>query len=111
MWNSWYLDFDNKPDGLTPLNEIVDQACRDVGRDPSDIERTAAIYVQLVGGTGRRAGSEEKQEGQPITGAHETIANEIAAFEGAGLSHIQVVLDPIDAKAVEELAEIVRLIR
>ncbi|HJS71492.1 MAG TPA: LLM class flavin-dependent oxidoreductase [Acidimicrobiia bacterium] len=111
MWNTWYLDFGNEPDGLTPLNEIVDQACRDVGRDPSDIERTAAIYVQLARGTGRRAGSEEKQAGQPITGAHETVASEIAAFEGAGLSHIQVVLDPIDAKAVEELAEIVRLIR
>ena len=111
MWNTWYLDFGNHPDGLSPLNEIVDEACRDVGRDPSDIERTAAIYVQLEGGTGRRAGSEEKQAGKPITGTREAIAGEIAGFEGAGLGHIQVVLDPIDARAVEELAEIVRLIR
>jgi hypothetical protein len=111
MWNTWYLDFGNHPDGLAPLNGIVDEACRAVGRVPSDIERTAAIYVQLEGGTGRRAGSEEKQAGAPIKGERETIAQEIAAFEAAGLSHVQMVLDPITAKAVEELAEVVRLIR
>jgi alkanesulfonate monooxygenase SsuD/methylene tetrahydromethanopterin reductase-like flavin-dependent oxidoreductase (luciferase family) len=111
MWNTWYLDFDNQPGGLAPLNEIVDEACRDVGRDPAEIERTVAIYVQLEGGTGRRAGSEEKQAGKPITGTHESIAEEIAGFAGARVGHIQVVLDPIDAKSVEELAEIVRLIR
>jgi alkanesulfonate monooxygenase SsuD/methylene tetrahydromethanopterin reductase-like flavin-dependent oxidoreductase (luciferase family) len=111
MWNTWYLDFGNHPDGLVPLNGIVDEACRAVGRVPSDIERTAAIYVQLEGGTGRRAGSEEKQAGAPITGEREAIAQEIAAFEAAELSHVQVVLDPITAEAVEELAEIVRLIR
>jgi hypothetical protein len=111
MWNTWYLDFGNHPAGLVPLNEIVDEACRDVGRDPAEIERTVAIYVQLEGGTGRRAGSEKKQSGKPIAGTREGIAEEIAGFAGARVGHIQVVLDPIDAKSVEELAEIVRLIR
>jgi hypothetical protein len=38
------------------------------------------------------------------------MASSIAAFADADIDHIQVVLDPIDAHGVEELAEIVSLI-
>lgn len=110
MWNTWYLDYGNRADGLAPLLERVDDACRDVGRGPSSVARTAAVYVQLDRGSGRSAGSSEKSSSQPIAGSHEEIARRLGEFAGAGLSHIQVVLDPIDAAGVEELAEIVRLI-
>ena len=36
-WNSWFSDFGNHPQGIGRLREIVDAACRDVGRDPGDI--------------------------------------------------------------------------
>lgn len=111
MWNTWHLDYGNRADGLRPLLQLVDDACRDVGRDPSEVERTAAVYVQLSRGAGRRAGNAEKQEAEPISGSHEDIAGELGAFARVGVSHIQVVLDPIDAQAVEELAEVIRLIR
>jgi alkanesulfonate monooxygenase SsuD/methylene tetrahydromethanopterin reductase-like flavin-dependent oxidoreductase (luciferase family) len=111
MWNTWFLDYGNRAEGLRPLIELVDDACRALGRDPMQVERTAAVNVQLDRGSGRKAGSAEKQEAMPITGNHEDIAEELFAFAGAGVSHIQVVLDPIDAKGVEELAEIARHLR
>ena len=111
MWNSWHLDYGNRAEGLRPLLELVDETCRDVGRDPSDVERTAAVYVQLSRGSGRRAGSAEKQESEPISGSPEDIAEELRAFDRLGVSHIQIVLDPIDAEGVEELASIVSLLR
>lgn len=111
MWNTWHLDFGNRAHGLGPLRDLVDDACTDVGRDPAEVERTAAVYVQLDRGSGRLAGSDEKQDSPPISGTHDEIANELRAFEQAGIDHIQVVLDPIDAPAVEELAEVVKLIR
>jgi alkanesulfonate monooxygenase SsuD/methylene tetrahydromethanopterin reductase-like flavin-dependent oxidoreductase (luciferase family) len=110
MWNTWYLDYGNRASGLGPLLETVDAACEDVGRSPSDIERTAAVYVQLSRGSGRNAGSSEKTSSAPITGSHEEMAAALEEFAGIGMSHIQVVLDPIDAAGVEELAEIVGLI-
>ena len=55
-WNSWYNDFGNRPDGVAALRDHVDEACRDVGRDPADVERTVAILVRLPGGTGRLQG-------------------------------------------------------
>lgn len=111
MWNTWHLDYGNRAAGLEPLMEKVDDACAAVGRDPDEVEKTAAVYVQLSRGEGRRAGSSEKQDSPPIRGSHEEIAAELRAFDDLGLAHIQVVLDPIDARGVEELAEIVRLVR
>ncbi len=111
MWNTWHDDYGNRAPGLAPLLDQVDQACRDVGRDPSHVERTAAVYVQMSRGEGRSAGSSEKPESVPIAGSHDEIAAELAEFSASGIGHLQVVLDPIDAKAVEELAEIVGLVR
>ena len=109
MWNTWYLDYGNRATGLGPLLETVDQACEDVGREPSEVERTAAVYVQLSRGMGRNAGSSEKTSSEPISGTHEDMATALGEFAETGLSHIQVVLDPIDAAGVEELAEIIRI--
>lgn len=111
MWNTWYLDYGNRADGLAPLLEKVDRACREAGRDPAEVARTAAVYVQLSRGAGRSAGSTEKPSSSPITGRHDEIASRLGEFASAGMAHIQVVLDPIDAAGVEELAEIVRLVR
>jgi alkanesulfonate monooxygenase SsuD/methylene tetrahydromethanopterin reductase-like flavin-dependent oxidoreductase (luciferase family) len=111
MWNTWHLDYGNRASGIGPLLGEVDEACLDVGRDPGEVERTAAVYVQLSRGAGRRAGSGEKQQSPPIAGTHDEIAGELAAFEAVGLDHLQVVLDPIDAAGVEELAEIVQQLR
>ncbi len=106
MWNTWHVWFGNKPDGVGPLVKVLEEACSDVGRDPSEIEKTAAVYVQLSRGEGRVAGSETRPKVGPISGSHEEIALGLAGFASAGLDHIQVVLDPIDSAAVEELAEI-----
>jgi len=104
MWNTWHVWFGNRVAGLEPLVAELEAACADVGRDPSEIEKTAAVYIQLERGTGRAAGSEDRSQAGPISGPE--IADRVAEFAEAGMSHIQVVLDPIDAAAVEELAVI-----
>lgn len=110
MWNSWFLGFDNNAAGLDGLRETVDQACIDVGRDPAEVERTVAVYVQLARGTGREPGEKQRSGPAPIRGSHEEIALALRAFEPAGISHLQVVLDPIDVGGVEELAEVLTLL-
>lgn len=104
MWNTWHVWFGNTASGLAPLVGELDAACREVGRNTAEIERTAAIYVQLSRGQGRISGSEDRPTAGPIPGSE--IPERIAEFEQAGLSHLQVVLDPIDSAAVEELAMI-----
>ncbi len=111
LWNSWYTGFDNRPEGVAPLMETVDDACREVGRDPGEIARTVAVLVRLSRGKGRIAGSSERPDVEPITGSPQEMAESLARFGAMGISHIQVVLDPIDAPAVAELAEVLTLLR
>lgn len=110
MWNTWHVWYGNRAAGLGPLIHDLEEACAEAGRDPGEIEKTAAVYVQLSKGTGRVAGSETRPKAEPISGPHDLIAELLAEFDEAGIGHIQVVLDPIDAEAVEELGEIRRLI-
>lgn len=111
LWNTWHTWFGNSPVGLAPLFADLEAACAETGRDPGEIERTCAVYVRLARGRGRRAGDDERSRAQPLEGSHEMIAEGLAGFAAAGIDHVQVVLDPIDAAAVEELAQVVQLVR
>jgi len=111
MWNSWFTAFDNSAAGLAPLIEGVDAACAEVGRDPATLERTAAVYLQFQRGSGRIAGSGEHPVVTPISGSRSEMAESLSRFAEAGIGHVQAVLDPIDARSVEELGEVMDLIR
>jgi probable F420-dependent oxidoreductase len=100
MWNTWYLDYDNQAPNLGPLLALVDGACESVGRDPGTMERTVAAYAQSERGSGRPSGSGKKADPFRISEAPERL-KQLAA---AGIGHVQMILDPIDAAAVEELA-------
>ena len=101
-WNVWYADIGNSPVGLPPFRERVDAACRAAGRDPSEIERTAAVLVQLPGGLGRRQG--DGRVAPPVGGSPGEIAEALRRFAAAGIGHVQLVLDPITIESIEALA-------
>lgn len=104
MWNTWHTSYGNEAPGLLPLITRLERACEEVGRDSSEIERTAAVYVQVTRGQGREPGSSERPGVDPIPGARlSEVLEEMAAL---GISEAQVVLDPMDATAVEELADL-----
>jgi alkanesulfonate monooxygenase SsuD/methylene tetrahydromethanopterin reductase-like flavin-dependent oxidoreductase (luciferase family) len=99
-WNSWFSDFGNRPDGIGRLRDVVDAACLDVGRDPAEIDRTVAVMVHLPGGGGRVQGGYVENPPQPLAGTPEAIAEALRAFAREGISHVQLVLDPINADSI-----------
>ena len=104
-WNSWFSNFGNRPAGIAPLRDIVDDACRDVGRDPSEIARTVAVMVRLPGGTGRIQGSYAAEEPPPpIEGSAAEIADVLRGFADVGIEHVQLVLDPITLDSIQAVA-------
>jgi alkanesulfonate monooxygenase SsuD/methylene tetrahydromethanopterin reductase-like flavin-dependent oxidoreductase (luciferase family) len=104
-WNSWFADTDNTPAGVAPLREVVDAACRDVERDPAEIERTVAVHVRMPGGMGRTMGDLSTVERiRPLAGSPDELAAGLRAYAEVGIAEVQVVLDPIDRPAVEEFA-------
>ena len=105
-WNVWYADIGNSPAGLPPYLERVDEACREVGRDPASVERTAAVQVTVARGRGRLAGSGKGAGLPPLAGPPEQIAEGLRSYARLGIAEVQLVVDPIDLGAIEELAAV-----
>jgi alkanesulfonate monooxygenase SsuD/methylene tetrahydromethanopterin reductase-like flavin-dependent oxidoreductase (luciferase family) len=109
-WNSWYNDLGNRPDGVAPLRAKVDEACREVGRDPAEVERTVAVLVRLPGGTGRLQGDLEQGRMAPVSSEPTELAETLRAFAAEGIGQVQLVLDPITRPSIEALAPALELL-
>ncbi|HEY0444596.1 MAG TPA: hypothetical protein VGC90_10260, partial [Candidatus Limnocylindrales bacterium] len=105
-WNAWFADTGNSPDGVAPLRDGVDAACREAGRDPAAIERTVAVLVQLTGGRGRVQGDTTRPPAAPLTGDAAAIAAGLRAYAAAGIAEVQLVLDPITPASLDELGPV-----
>jgi alkanesulfonate monooxygenase SsuD/methylene tetrahydromethanopterin reductase-like flavin-dependent oxidoreductase (luciferase family) len=105
-WNAWFADTGNGPAGIAPLRQLVDATCREVGRDPGAVARTVAVLVQLPGGTGRFHGDPSQALPTPLSGTAKGIAEGLAAYADEGISHVQIVLDPITAASVEGMGAV-----
>lgn len=104
QWNAWYWWFDNRPDKLADQHALVDAACRDVGRDPDEVERTVAVFVELPGATFSR--DFDRDTAPPVRGDPEAIAAVLRDFAAAGVRHIQLVIDPVTPAGVEALGPV-----
>jgi probable F420-dependent oxidoreductase len=104
MWNAWYSWFGNRPEGLAPLQERVDAALIAAGRDPAEVERSAAVLVAASRAGGRLLGDPSLEGDEPIRGSTDQVAQALGAFAEAGIGELQIVLDPITSQAIEEIA-------
>ena len=109
-WNSWFADIGNRADGIAPLRDVVDAACRDVGRDPAEIERTVAVLVRFPGGTGRIQGSYAEAPPPPLEGDVGFLAETLRGYAREGIGHVQLVIDPITRASIEAFAPVLRLL-
>ncbi|MEA2296744.1 MAG: hypothetical protein QOE86_4383, partial [Solirubrobacteraceae bacterium] len=53
-WNTWWDDYGNDAEGFAALNDRISAACRDAGRDPATLARSACVLVAIGGGAGER---------------------------------------------------------
>lgn len=106
MWNAWHAWYGNDPDRLAPTLEDVDAACRDVGRGPETVQRTVTVMVETPQGSGRLHGSPGRQQSTPIGGTIDEVAAVLREFAGAGIGHVQLVVDPITIGSIEWFGEV-----
>lgn len=108
-WNVWFSDFGNDPARLRPIVDEVRARCHRLGRDPDEVEASAAVLVQAPGGTGRVM--VEGPPVSPVIGSVDEVAQRLSEFTGCGLSHLMVVLDPITVDGLRWLGEVVAATR
>jgi probable F420-dependent oxidoreductase len=99
-WNTWFSSTGNTVEGLLPLLAKVDVACEAAGRDPATLERSAAVIVEV--------GPHEPSAmtGPPLTGSPADIAAGLRAHAEAGLSHVQIWLEPNTPAGIEAFAPV-----
>ena len=109
-WNVWWALYGNTAEGFAEVRERVESTCREVGRDPAEVEATAAVYVQLDGGAGRVMGDLRGRQLFPVRGTQLEIAEQLAGFAAAGAAHLQLVVDPITEASIEHLGGVLDLL-
>jgi probable F420-dependent oxidoreductase len=95
------------PESLAQPWQRLEEACRDVGRDPATIMRTAACLVTL-------AGAEDEPAGVPpnaIDGTSAEVAARLHALHQAGVEHMNVFLGPWTLRGIEQFAHVLEELR
>jgi alkanesulfonate monooxygenase SsuD/methylene tetrahydromethanopterin reductase-like flavin-dependent oxidoreductase (luciferase family) len=94
IWNAWARQ---SLEELAEDRRKVDAALEKAGRDPATVERTVSLLVDLPTATGRP--SEEKPGFKPRE--PEELAAHLASYADAGISHVQLMLDPNTPAGIE----------
>lgn len=110
-WNTHWSadDFQNRAEGFGRLNRMIDERCVEIGREPSEVWRSAEIYIAVDGAHGLPI--EMPETFHPIGPSADAVAEELAAFDAAGADLVQVLIDPQTPAAVEQLARAVERFR
>lgn len=102
-WNAWFTWFGNTVEGYRDLHAKIDDACRDAGRDPHEVERTVALFVGFPGAQGRQLGDLKRPDVEHLPSDPAQLAAILRGFAEAGVGHVQLVLDPITVETIAAL--------
>src|SRR3954452_10155815 len=94
-WNVWWSIYDNSVERFAQIKAEVDAAMPE-GRD---VAATAAVLVTLPGGRGRLMG--ETYDAPVTTVTPEDLGDHLRGLAGLGVTHVQLVLDPITAESID----------
>ncbi len=109
----WNAAWTRSASELAPRLAALDAACVDAGRDPATIERSACVLIDLPGADGRGGHGETTQNTAPlfpITSTAEAVGI-IREYADAGISHLQVWLDPGTVAGIEAFAPVLAALR
>jgi probable F420-dependent oxidoreductase len=109
--DEWNADFGSTPESIRSLNDAVDTACREVGRDPATLKRSASVLVDVAGhGQPGDHWVADSRAGRALSGSTEELATALRSYADAGIGHVQVWLDPNTLAEVEAFAPVLALL-
>lgn len=110
----WNAAWPNRAEELEPRIKAIDSACEAVGRDPTSLQRSVGVMVDLPG----LGPSQDwlwaklvRQPRHPLTGSPEQVAAELRAYAALGITHFQIWLDPPGLDGLEAFAPVLHLLR
>jgi hypothetical protein len=106
-WNVWYDSYGNTPDGFARANTGVSELVRESGRYPSDVLRSATVFVSVECGGGDRP---HTLDAPPLSGPPDRIADGLAHLAAAGLDEAILVVSPITERSIRVLGDSLTLL-
>ncbi len=97
LWNTLSI----RPDGVPELNARVDEACRDVGRDPRTLGRTIETRVRFPELPQRRPDESEMLSGPP-----QEVAAALREYARHDVVHLQLRVRPNNAAGIEAFGRV-----
>ena len=106
-WNTWYSSYGNRPCGFDDLSRRVDEAAALAGRDPTEIGRSACVFVAFESGRPERPIDDDAP---PVAGSPQRIVAHLRELEEAGADEAVLIVSPITETSVRQLGEVVGLL-
>ena len=115
MWNGFWDDLGNSPQGLIAVRPLVDEACEEVGRDPATLARTVGVLIAEDGADpwwniapiDNIPAASGAPVLKPLNGSPTNIASVLRMYVDEGASTIQIHLDGVTPKTIERLVPII----
>jgi len=92
------------PEIFVPLLRRLDEACTEVGRDPSSLRRSADMMAAPTGELDHGLAG----FGTPLHGRPEDMARRIAAFGGIGIAEVRFLLWPQSLETVRAMEPVLK---
>lgn len=113
MWNAYWDDTANNPEGAASLKPVVDAACHEMGRDPDSLERTVSILTAAPDAYPWWDNMPTDHKGlvlKPLFGEPEEVAQVLRAYQRQGITHVQLNMDQMTTKMIEDFAPVLALL-
>ena len=97
-WNTWFDFYGNTPEEFERASSEVSRIAQEVGRDPSQVARSACVLVVLD-----REKAERPIDVPPVEGSPEQIAGRLRSMAEAGADEVIIVATPITERSIRSL--------
>lgn len=110
MWNGFWDDLGNTPQGFTAVRPLIDEACEEVGRDPATLARTVTVLIAEEDADpwwqAQPIPNVDLQGLKPLNGAPADIAGVLREYVDEGVSGLQIHLDRTTLESIERLVPV-----
>ena len=102
MWNGWLGYTDASPESAAAQLQIIDDACREHGRDPNTLVATTAVRGAMPG-----SGYVPRPDERPLAGPPREMAETLRGHARLGIAEVQVALTMGGSEGVRAFAPVI----
>jgi len=100
-WNGWCT-----PDEMRYFNSLIDRLCESAGRDPSTVQRSAAVLLHLCDSEADASRLQQSNRGRPVlAGTPAQLVEMVAEFVVAGTDELIIPDFTMPAAETPEIVE------